>query len=148
MDIRQKLDTELKDAMRSGDEMRKQNVRMILSAIRLLEVEKGQKLDEAGIIAIIRKEVKSRSEALEDAKKANRNDLVEQAMNEAKYLESFLPRQLSEDELEGIIHETIHEIGATSGADMGKVMKAVMPKVQGLAPGELVSRLVRKILPQ
>jgi len=135
MDIRQKLDTELKDAMRSGDEMRKQNVRMILSAIRLLEVEKGQKLDEAGIIAIIRKEVKSRSEALEDAKKANRNDLVEQAMNEAKYLESFLPRQLSEDELEGIIHETIHEIGATSGADMGKVMKAVMPKVQGLAPG-------------
>jgi uncharacterized protein YqeY len=55
MDIRQKLDTELKDAMRSGDEMRKQNVRMILSAIRLLEVEKGKKLDEAGIIAIIRK---------------------------------------------------------------------------------------------
>ena len=146
METRSRLDNELKDALRSGDEMRKQNIRMVLSAIRLAEVEKGTKLDEAGVTIIIKKEVKSRSEAMEDAIKANRNDLVERALIEMKYLETFLPKQLSEAEIENIIRKTMQDLGATNPADMGKVMKAVMPQVQGLAPGDQVSRLIKKNL--
>jgi uncharacterized protein YqeY len=146
MDTRQKLEVELKDAMRSGDEMRKQNVRMVMSAIRLLEVEKGAKLDDAGVLTIIQKEVKSRIEAMEDAQKANRPDLVEHAQVEMKFLESFLPKQLSEDELAVLVKQAISETGAAAPSDMGKVMKALMPKVQGVTTGDQVSKMVRKLL--
>jgi uncharacterized protein len=146
MDTRQKLESELKDAMRSGDEMRKQNVRMVMSAMKLSEVEKGVKLDEAGVLSIIQKELKSRFEALEEAKKANRQDLADKAGNEISFLESFLPKQLSEEELIARANETIRELGATGPADMGKVMKALLPKVQGLATGDMVSRTVKKLL--
>lgn len=146
MDTREKLETTLKDAMRSGDEMRKQNVRMVMSAIRLLEVEKGTRLDEAGILAIVQKEVKSRTEAMEDARRANRLDLIEKAQTEIGFLETFLPRQLNEDELTALARETIAEVGAAGPGDTGKVMKALMPKVQGRASGDLVSKAVRKLL--
>jgi uncharacterized protein len=146
METRQKLDEELKNAMRSGDNMRKQNVRMIMSAIRLAEVEKGGKLDEAGVITIVQKELKSRIEALEDAKKANRPDLVEHAEVEMKFLETFLPKQLSEDELAILVKQAISDTAATGPADMGKVMKALMPRVQGVTTGDQVSKMVRKML--
>jgi uncharacterized protein len=146
MDTRQKLDAELKDAMRAGDEMRKQNVRMVMSAIRLQEVEKGARLDDAGVISIVQKELKSRFESMEDAKKANRPDLIERAQIEMKFLESFLPKQLSEDELAVLVKQAISETGAAGPADMGKVMKALMPKVQGVTTGDQVSKMVKKLL--
>ncbi len=146
METRQKLETALKEAMRSNDEMRKQNVRMVMSAIKFNEVEKGAKLDEAGIIAIIQKELKSRHEALQDAEKANRPDLAEHSKAEIAFLETFLPQQLTEAELAGIAQEAIAEVGATGPQDMGKVMKAIMPKVQGRATGDQVSQAVRKAL--
>jgi uncharacterized protein len=146
METRQKLDAELKDAMRSGDDMRKQNIRMVMSAIRLAEVEKGTKLDEAGVISIVQKEVKSRIESMEDARKANRADLVEHAEVEMKFLETFLPKQLSEDELAILVKQAISDTAASSPADMGKVMKALMPRVQGVTTGDQVSKMVRKML--
>ncbi len=146
MDTRQKLETALKDAMRSNDEMRKQNVRMVMSAIKLNEVEKGTKLDEAGVIAIIQKEVKSRQEALQDAQKANRPDLAERSKADIAFLETFLPQQLTEAELLGLAQEAVAEVGATGPQDMGKVMKVIMPKVQGRAAGDQVSQAVRKVL--
>ncbi len=146
MDTREKLETALKDAMRSGDDMRKTNVRMVLSTIKLSEVEKGSRLDDAGVVSAIQKEIKSRQEALQDAQKANRPDLAEKAKTEIAFLETFLPKQLTEEELTSVVNETIAELGATSPADMGKVMKAVMPKVQGRAAGDQVSQAVRKSL--
>jgi uncharacterized protein YqeY len=143
---RQKLEAALKDAMRSGDEMRKQNVRMVMSAVKLSEVDKGQPMDEAGILAVIQKEVKSRQEALADAQKANRPDLAERAKIEMAFLETFLPKQLTEDELAALAREAVAEVGAKGPADMGKVMKAIMPKVQGRAAGDQVSQAVRKQL--
>jgi uncharacterized protein YqeY len=143
---RQKLDAVLKDAMRSGDEMRKQNVRMVMSAVKLSEVEKGQPMDEAGILAVIQKELKARQEAFGEAQRANRPDLAERAKAEMSFLETFLPKQLSEDELTALAREAIAEVGAKGPADMGKVMKAIMPKVQGRAPGDQVSQAVRKQL--
>jgi uncharacterized protein YqeY len=146
METRQKLEAALKEAMRSGDDMRKQNVRMVMSAIKLNEVEKGTPMDEAGVLAIIQKELKSRQEALNDAQKAKRPDLEERAKVEMTFLESFLPKQLSEDELAVLAREAIAEVGATGPADMGKVMKVMMPKVQGRAAGNQVSQAVQKQL--
>lgn len=146
METRQKLETALKDAMRSGDNMRRQTVRMVMSAIKLNEVEKGTSLDETGIIAILQKEVKSRQEALQEAQKANRADLETQSKEEIDFLESFLPQQLSPDELNALVRETIQEVGASNPADMGKVMKALMPKLQGRAAGNQVSQSVREQL--
>ncbi len=126
--------------------MRKTNVRMVLSGIKLSEVEKGSRLDEAGVISAIQKEIKSRQEALNDAQKANRPDLAARSQAEIAFLETFLPRQLTADELAQIASETIAEVGATGPADMGKVMKAMMPKVQGRAAGDQVSQAVKKSL--
>ncbi len=146
METRQKLEAALKDAMRSGDDLRKQNVRMVMSAIKLNEVEKGAPLDEAGVIAIVQKELKSRQEALQDAQKANRPDLAERANSEIAFLETFLPKQMSEEELAALVRETIVETGAEGPAGMGKVMKAIMPKIQGRATGDQISQAVRKQL--
>ncbi len=146
METRQKLETALKEAMRSGDDLRKQNVRMVLSAVRFNEIEKGAPLDDAGVIAVLQKEVKSRQEALQDAQKANRPDLVERSKAEIAFLETFLPQQLTEEELHALASQTITEVGATGPADMGKVMKALMPKVQGRTTGDQASQAVRKAL--
>lgn len=146
MDTREKLETALKDAMRSGDDMRKQNIRMVISAIKFMEVEKGARLDEAGVLTILQKEVKARFEAQEDARKANRPDLIEKSQVEISFLETFLPQQLTEDELTQLVQAAITETGASSPADIGKVMKAVMPKLQGRASGDLVNKTVRKLL--
>lgn len=146
METRQKLETALKDAMRSGDDLRKQNVRMVMSTMKLSEIEKGSPLDEAAVIAVIQKELKSRQEALQEAEKANRPDLASRARDEIAFLETFLPKQLTPEELAELAREAIAETGASSPADMGKVMKAMLPKVQGRAPGDQVSQAVRKLL--
>ena len=103
-------------------------------------------MDEAGVIAIIQKELKARQESLQEAEKANRPDLAERAKSEISFLETFLPKQLSEDELATLVREAIAEVGASGPAEMGKVMKAVMPKVQGRSTGDQVSQAVRKQL--
>ena len=146
MDTRQKLENDLKEAIRSGDDMRKQNIRMIMSAVKLIEVEKGARLDETEILSIIQKELKSRHEARLDAEKANRPDLIQQAETEIQFIETFLPRQLSENELDTLVNEAISETGATGPGDIGRVMKAVMPKIQGRASGNQVNQAVRKHL--
>lgn len=146
MDTREKLNTALKEAIRSGDDMRKQNIRMIMSAIKLIEVEKGARLDETEVLGIIQKELKSRIEARQDAEKANRFDLIQQAEIEILFIETFLPKQFTEDELDVLVSETIKEIGAAGPGDIGKVMKAVIPKIQGRAAGTQVNQVVRKHL--
>lgn len=146
MDTRQKLDASLKDAMRSGNTMQRATVRMVLSAVKLAEVEKGASLDEPAVVAIVQKELKSRQEALNEARKANREDLAEQAQAESAFLQTFLPQQLSPDELTTLVQSAIEETAAVGPADMGKVMKALMPKVQGRLPGDQVSAAVRQAL--
>jgi uncharacterized protein YqeY len=146
METRQKLDTALKEAIRSNDEMRKQNVRMIMSAVKLSEVDKGARLDEAEVLGIIQKELKSRQESRQDAERANRPDLIQKAESEILFLETFLPKQLTEEELAALVRETIGEVGAGGPSDVGKVMKAVLPKIQGRATGSQVNQAVRKLL--
>jgi uncharacterized protein YqeY len=146
MDTKAKLNESMKEAMKSGDDLRKRTVRMVLAAIKQVEVDKRIELDEMAITALIQKEVKNRREALEEAKKANRDDLVAGNEAEIKVLEEFLPKAMSADELRALVQAAIAETGAAAPSDMGKVMKVVMPKVAGRAPNDMISAAVKELL--
>ena len=146
MDIKSQLNEAMKDAMRSGDVVRKNTVRMALAAIKQVEVDKRTELDDTAVIALLQKEIKNRKEAIEEAKKAERDDLISDNEAEIAVLEVFLPEAMSADELRGIVEAAIAEVGASSMADMGKVMKIAMPKTAGRASGGDVSALVKELL--
>jgi len=136
----------MKDAMKSGDEVRKRTVRMVLAAVKQAEVDKREELDDMAVIGLIQKEVKNRRESLEEAKKANRADLVADNEAEIKVLEAFLPKAMPDEELRAIVQNAITETGASTMADMGKVMKIVMGVVAGRAPNDKISAAVRELL--
>lgn len=146
MDTKTLLENDLKNAIRAGDAVRKRALRMALSAIRLIEVQKGAPLDEPQVLAVLQKEIKSQQETIAEAGKANRPDMAAAAQAEIAVLEGYLPPSLGQEELETLARETIAEVGASSPAEMGKVMKALMPKVKGRAPGDQVSQVVRQLL--
>lgn len=146
MTIKTQLNDSLKDAMKSGDEVRKRTVRMALAAVKQAEVDKRIELDDAAVMNLIQKEVKNRREALEEARKANRADLVEANEAEIDVLQAFLPKAMPAEELRALVQAAIAETGAASPADMGKVMKTVMPRVAGRAPNDIVSATVRELL--
>lgn len=148
MSIKSQLSESMKDAMRSGDEVRLRTVRMALAAVKQAEVDKRIELDDPAVMSLLQKEIKNRRESLEEAKKANRADLVEANEAEIKVLQTFLPEAMPAGELRAIVQAAITETGASSPADMGKVMKAVMPKVTGRAPNDMVSTTVRELLQQ
>jgi len=146
MTIKQQMESDLKDAMRAGDDVCKRTLRMALSAIRLAEVEKGGQLDDSAILPILHKEIKMRQEAIEEAQRAGRADLEAASQAEIHVLDAFLPRQLSAGELEELARQVIAEVGATSLKEMGQVMKVLMPRLQGRATGDQTSQAVRKLL--
>lgn len=146
MTIKTQLNDSLKDAMKSGDEVRKRTVRMVMAAVKQAEVDKRTELDDTAVMNLIQKEIKNRREALEEARKANRADLVEANEAEIDVLQAFLPKAMPAEELRALVQAAIAETGAASLADMGKVMKTVMPRVAGRAPNDMVSATVRELL--
>jgi uncharacterized protein YqeY len=146
MNLEATLQSDLKDAMRNGEETRKSTIRMALTAIKLAEVSKIGQLDEAESLAIIQKEIKSRKETIADAEKANRPDLIPPAEEEIKILLTYLPAALSEEELELMAKAAIEEAGATSIKDMRQVMAILLPRLQARATGDQASAAVRKLL--
>ena len=148
MDIKTKLENSVKDAMRAGDDVTRRTVRMVLAAIKQIEIDQRVSLDETAIFAIIQKEIKTRREALDEAGRAKRADLIAESEAEIKVLKQFLPEELSEDDLMVLVKEAVVEVGATSPADMGKVMKTLLPRIQGRAPGDRISNAVSLLLNQ
>lgn len=146
MDFKSSLQSDLQEAIRNGEGTRKSTLRMLLTAIKLAEVEKGSQMDEAAYLAIIQKEIKSRHEAIADAEKANRPELIPQAEAEILILQGYLPTALSPAELEIMAKAAISEVGATSIREMGQVMKILIPRLQGRATGDQASQMVRKLL--
>jgi len=140
------LEAELHSAMRSGDDLRKRTLRMILASVKLAEVDKRGELDEAGMQAVLQREVKTRQEAIADAEKAQRPDLAAASLAELTLVQAYLPAQLSSAELEQMTRQAIAATGAAGPQDMGKVMKEIMPKVQGRADGKTVNDIVRRLL--
>jgi len=146
MSIKTQLNESMKDAMKSGDEVRKRTVRMALAAVKQVEVDKRIELDEMAVMNLLQKEIKNRRESLEEAKKANRADLIQENEAEINVLQAFLPKAMPAEELRILVQDAITETGASSPADMGKVMKVVMAKVAGRAPNDMVSAIVREFL--
>lgn len=140
------LQTDLKNAQLSRDEIKVSTLRLLLSEIKNAEISKGGILSDEDIIPIVQKEVKKRKEAAEAFKSGGREEAAGKEEAELKILESYLPSQLSNEELTKIVLDTINEVGASSIADMGKVMGVVMGKTKGQADGGVVSALVKEKL--
>ncbi len=132
--------------MRSGDEVRKRTLRMVLAAVKQTEVDKRLTLDDMAVVAILQKEIKNRREAIEEAQKATRADLVSENEAEIAVLETFLPKAMPAEELQALVQAAIFETGAASMTDMGRVMKLVIPRVAGRLPNEAISAAVRSAL--
>jgi uncharacterized protein len=146
MDIKTQVNESLKEAMRTNDDVRRRTLRMVMAAVKQVEVDKRAVLDDAAVMALMQKEIKNRREALEEAKKANRADLAADNEAEIAVLESFLPKAMPAEELRALVQAAITETGAAAPSDMGKVMKAVMGKVAGRAPNDMISATVRELL--
>ena len=146
MSVKSQLENALKDAMRAGDDLRKRTLRMALSAIKQTEIDKRVTIEDPGVMAILQKEIKTRREAIADADRANRPDLAAESQAEIAFLESFLPQELTPEDLEDLARQAIAETGASSIREMGQVMKVLMPRLQGRATGDAASQTVRRLL--
>lgn len=146
MSVKTEIQKALTEAMKARDEVTKIPLRLVMASIKEAEIDRQAELSDPDVLRILQKEAKARLDTIADAEKAGRPDLIEQAEAEMAVLKRFLPDELSDEDLEKIVQETIGETGAASMADMGNVMKAIMPKVQGRADGGKVSQLVRKHL--
>lgn len=146
MALKEQLLADLKASMKAKDTVKKSTVTMIRAAILQVEKDNKVELGDAEIQEIIAKQMKQRRDALDEFKKAKRDDLIAQTEAEMRVIEAYLPKQLTQEEIEAIVDETIKETGAESAKDMGKIMGALMPKVKGLADGKLVNQIVREKL--
>ena len=146
MTLKEQLLADLKTAMKSKDKVAKDTVTMIRAAVLQKEKDTKTELDDSEILDIISKQYKQRKDALADFVKADREDLIETTNQEIAIIKKYLPEQLSHEEIEKIVSETIDEVGATSMKDMGKVMGKLMPKVKGIADGKTVNAIVREKL--
>lgn len=142
MNLKEKITEDMKTAMKAGDKLKLSLIRMLKSEIRYKEIEKGAELNDDGVIAIFSSALKKRKEAIEGFKKGGRDDLVTREETELKIILSYLPEQLSEEDILKLVDESIEEAEAQTSKDFGKVMKVIMPKVKGRADGRKVNQLV------
>jgi uncharacterized protein YqeY len=149
MTLSERIDNDLKDAMRAKDATRLGVLRMLKSALKYSAIEKAgaeDVVDDAGAVAVIRKQVKQRHDSIESFEKGGRPELAAKEKEELNVLQQYLPQQLGADELQKIVRDTIAELNASSKAQMGAVMKAVQLKVAGRADGKTVSQEVQRQL--
>lgn len=144
-----KLQEELKKSMLAGNELRTSVLRLLLSAINYYEIQKGGAgyvATEEDVLSVIQKETKQRRDSITEYEKANRQDLADKEKKELEILQTFLPEQMPEEEVQKIVEQTISETGATAITDMGKVMGALNAKLKGKADMRMVSALVKQKL--
>lgn len=141
--LKEQLLEDFKNAMKEKNELKKNTIMMIRSAILQVEKDTQKEMSENEIIEIISKEMKKRKESLGDYEKSGREDLIKNINDEIAIIKAYLPEELSKEEIEKIIVETIAEIGAATMKDMGKVMQAVKPKMAGRADNKLVNEIVK-----
>jgi len=142
----ERLEADLRQALRAGDAVRVSTIRLARAAIKNAEIAKQRPLSEEEIQDILLGEVKRRREAIEAFERGGREDLSRREALEMAVLTQYLPAPLSEEELRRIVAEAVAELGATSPAEVGRVMAVVMPRVRRRAEGAVVSRLVRQAL--
>lgn len=147
--LKQKLKDELKQSMLAKSELKTSVLRMLLSSLNYYEIQKGGAGYEAtdeDVLTIIQKEAKQRRDSIEEFGKAGRQELVDKENKELEILQTYLPEQMTEEEIREIVKQVVAETGAKTIADIGKVMGILMPKVKGKADGGLVNKIVRELL--
>ena len=146
MHPKEKMNEDLKVAMKSGDVKKKDALRFILSAIKQKEIDTRTTLTEEQTFDLLQTEAKKRRDSIGEAEKLGRQEMADQEKMELGLIESYLPKQLTREELEVAVRNAITESGAKSAKDMGSVMKVLMPRVKGLADGKLVNEVVKSLL--
>ncbi|MDQ0351064.1 uncharacterized protein YqeY [Alkalibacillus filiformis] len=146
MSLLDRLNEDMKQAMRNKEKEKLTVIRAIKSSLQNEAIKKNEELTEDDELQVLTREVKQRKDSLQEFKAASREDLVEKTERELALIETYLPKQLSDEELHQIIEETIQEVGATAKQQMGQVMSAVMPKVKGKTDGSKVNQFVLKQL--
>jgi uncharacterized protein YqeY len=146
MSLKQRLQGDLKKALRARDEQRKSVIRMALAAILNAEVEHGGELDDADVVVVLRKEAKQRRETIAELREAERLESLVQEEAELAILEEYLPRLLSREEIAEEARRIIADVGATGMGQMGPVMGQLMSKLKGQADGRVVNQVVRELL--
>ncbi|WP_440602566.1 GatB/YqeY domain-containing protein [Bacillus sp. GB_SG_008] len=146
MSLLGRLNDDMKQAMKNKEKEKLTVIRMVKAALQNEEIKLQHSLLEDEELTVLTREVKQYKDSLLEFEKAGREDLVDKLKSEIQILETYLPEQLTEEELAAVIQQVISEVGAASKADMGKVMSAVMPKVKGKADGSQVNRLVSQLL--
>lgn len=144
--LKEKLIEDLKNSMKTKNEIRKNTVQMVRAAILQIEKDKGIQVDDEKILEIIAKEVKSKKDALKDFEKAQRQDLIDQTNAEIAVLQEYLPQQLSREEIKVELEKIISEIGATSMKDMGNIMKEAKAKMGATADGKTINEVAKEIM--
>jgi uncharacterized protein YqeY len=147
-DLKKKISDDIRQAMKSGDTVRRTTLRLLLAAINNAEIAKKAPLEDADILGLIAKEVKNRQESIDAFKQGNRPDLVEKEEAEQTILKAYLPQQLSRDEVVTAAKEVIAAVGAAGPGDKGKVMKELIPKLKGRADGKEINEVVTELLSQ
>ncbi|WP_248926665.1 GatB/YqeY domain-containing protein [Paenibacillus hamazuiensis] len=146
MSLSERLNEDMKQAMKSQDKFKLSVIRMVRAAIKNIEIDQRKTLDDNEVLDVLNREIKQRRDSLQEFEKAGRADLAENLQAELAILSEYMPQQLTDEEVKAIVEQTIQEVGASSKADMGKVMGALMPKVKGRADGKLVNQLVQQSL--
>jgi uncharacterized protein YqeY len=148
MSLKEKLNDDMKQAMKDKDagKLRLSVIRMVRANIKNVEIDRKKELTEEEVLDVLAKEVKMRRDSMEEFRKGNRPDLVENLEKEVAVLMEYLPQQMSEEEVRAIVAATVKETGASTAKEMGKVMAALMPKVKGRADGKLVNTIVKEML--
>ncbi len=146
MSLKEQLQQDLKTAMKEKDTFKRDTIRFLMSAIKQVEVDTRKELSDEDIVKIIQKSVKQREEAARQYKEGGREDLYEKEMKEAELLKTYLPKQLSDEELRIEVEKIIKEVGATSMKDMGKVMGVATKKLAGKADGKRINQMVKELL--
>ncbi|GMA60018.1 GatB/YqeY domain-containing protein [Alicyclobacillus fastidiosus] len=146
MELLERLNQDLKQAMKDKNKVRLSVIRMVKSATKNREIELGHPLSEEDVLSVVQKELKQRKDSLQAFQDANRTDLAETVEQEILVLQDYLPEQLDEQALRDIVTQVIEQVGAKSKADMGKVMGQLMPLVRGRADGKAVQLVVQSLL--
>ncbi|SDF05951.1 GatB/YqeY domain-containing protein [Sporomusa acidovorans] len=148
MSLKDRLTEDMKQAMKDKEagKLRLSVIRMVRANIKYVEIDKKKELSEEEVLDVLAKEVKMRRDSMEEFKKGNRPDLVENLEQEIDILMQYLPQQLSEQDVRALVDEAVKESQAASAKDMGKVMAVLMPKVKGRADGKMVNAIVREYL--
>jgi uncharacterized protein YqeY len=146
MPLLQKLDDDLKVAMKASEGLKISVLRMAKAALKYRQIEKGEALSDEDILSVLSGLSKQRRESIEQFSKGGREDLAEKERQELSILQSYLPPQLTPEEIENIIIEAIRESSAAGIKDMGKVMRLAVPRMKGAADGKVVSQRVKDIL--